>query len=293
MKSVQACDSENHTTVLLYPIANKRRIFDQYGEEGLKRGGGDGGASSFEGYSFTGDPREMFSQFFGNSNPFDIFENGGQGRSSFTFSQDGGSMDFSNFMGGLRGSFSGVSMGGMQDSPVEHPLNLHLEELYNGCTKKMKISRRVVGGNGTQEKIVAVEVKPGWKAGTRVVFAREGDQLPGKIPSDVVFVIGEKPHGSFTREGNDLRHKASISLRAALCGGDVDVPFIEGEVFRYPLKGVVTSSTEDRISGRGMPISKQPGCRGDLLINYDIKFPTSISESDRKHLNSILKKYEK
>lgn len=290
-----------------YSAAKKRQIFDQYGEEGLKAGGGGGHGSFGEGgYSFTGDPRQIFSQFFGPGvNPFEgvfgnVFENGGStgmggpGMGSFSFgSGQGGSMDFSSMTGGFGagGPFGGTR----QDPPVEHPLNLHLEELCTGCTKKMKISRRVLNSDGQQskeEKIVAVDVKPGWKAGTKVTFPKEGDQIPGKIPSDIVFVIGEKSHSKFKREGNNLRHKVKISLRTALCGGDVEIPYIEGDKIRHCLKGIVGPSTEERIQGRGMPISKQPGTRGDLLVNYDIAFPKSISEQDKKQLDGILKKYE-
>ncbi len=31
-----------------------------------------------------------------------------------------------------------------QDQPIERDLHLALEEVYHGCTKKMKISRRVM-----------------------------------------------------------------------------------------------------------------------------------------------------
>lgn len=62
----------------------KRRIYDQVGEEGLKGGMGSG-PSGFEGhstggmpggsfsYTYHGDPRATFAQFFGTSNPFESF----------------------------------------------------------------------------------------------------------------------------------------------------------------------------------------------------------------------------
>ena len=57
----------------------------------------------------------------------------------------------------------------------------------------MKISRRVydenTGDNRVEEKVLQINVKPGWKAGTRVTFAKEGDRIPGKIPADIAFVI--------------------------------------------------------------------------------------------------------
>lgn len=64
----------------------KREIYDKYGEEGLKGGlGGDGGhgghGGAFPGggyhYTFTGDPRKIFSQFFGGEDPFAAFFGGG------------------------------------------------------------------------------------------------------------------------------------------------------------------------------------------------------------------------
>jgi len=61
----------------------KRKLYDKYGEEGLRAGGPNGaGGTSF---TFQGDPRATFEAFFGTSNPFgsffddfmDVDDNGG------------------------------------------------------------------------------------------------------------------------------------------------------------------------------------------------------------------------
>lgn len=51
-----------------------------------------------------------------------------------------------------------------------------------------------------------------------MTFPKEGDQAPNRIPADIVFVIKDKPHAHFKREGTDLRYIAKITLRDALCG---------------------------------------------------------------------------
>ena len=38
-------------------------------------------------------------------------------------------------------------------------------------------------------------------------------QAPNKIPADIVFIIRDKPHQHFKREGSDLRHICKITLR--------------------------------------------------------------------------------
>lgn len=103
-----------------------------------------------------------------------------------------------------------------QDPPIEHDLYATLEEINKGCVKKMKISRRILQADGTpkkEDKLVNIAIKPGWKSGTRVTFQKEGDQTHGKIPADIVFVIRDKPHQLYKREGSDIRYTARLTLK--------------------------------------------------------------------------------
>ena len=126
----------------------------------------------------------------------------------------------------------------VQDPAIEYDLNVTLEDVLkgeydrilllktvtcmidfvfvSGCTKKMKISRKVYQADGTskkEDKVLTINVKPGWKAGTKITFQREGDQTPNKIPADIVFIIRDKPHHFLKRDGCDLRYTAKVSLR--------------------------------------------------------------------------------
>ncbi|XP_042512038.1 chaperone protein dnaJ A6-like [Macadamia integrifolia] len=82
----------------------KREIYDQYGEDALKEGMGGGGASH---------------------NPFDIFE---------------------SFFGGGAFGGGGSSRGRRQKQgeDVVHTLKVSLEDLYNGTSKKLSLSRNVL-----------------------------------------------------------------------------------------------------------------------------------------------------
>ena len=181
-----------------------------------------------------------------------------------------------------------------QDPAVQYPLNLSLEELFWGCSKKMKISRRVVNPDGTtsrQDKVVTIDVKPGWKAGTKITFAQEGDQAVGRTPADIIFVVNEKPHTHFTRDGNDLKHTISISLRDALCGCEVNVPTINGGHHTLCLTEPVNPHTMKRVVGHGMPLSKHAGKMGDLVVRFDIQFPRILNEKQKQELSRIMPVY--
>jgi len=291
----------------------KRDIYDQYGEEGLKGGvpGGGGMDGGNFTYTFHGDPRATFQQFFGTNNPFETFfsmSNGGPQSRMFFGADDEMELDdpFGHFNPGGRGSpfrsqsFSHGSPGmgqhtkeKIQDPPVEHDLNVALEDILKGCTKKMKISRRVLNPDGRtarrEEKVLTINVKPGWKAGTKITFQREGDQSPGKIPADIVFIIRDKPHPVFKRDGTDIKYAAKITLKEALCGTVIEVPTLGGERIPLNLTGeVIKPTTVKKIQGQGLPLPRDSQSRGDLLVNFDIKFPDTLTKSSREILFDCL-----
>jgi DnaJ-class molecular chaperone len=323
-------------------LSDKRRreIYDQVGEEGLKGGasagqsggggggmggggmGGGGGSPQYS-YTFSGDPRATFSQFFGTSDPFASFFNMGDGGgddmgSGGTFINIGGmpmpgmgmggGMPGQPGMGGRRPQSFNINgpgpgakksdFGGaqrqQQDPAIEHDLYVSLEDINKGCVKKMKISRNVIGSDGNlykEDKVLSIAVKAGWKAGTKITFAREGDQATGKIPADIIFVIRDKPHPVFKRESSDLKYTAKISLRDALCGTTIEVPNLTGTKSTLNLtERVIKPNTIERIQGKGLPYPKEPSRRGDLLVQFDIQFPDKLTKSQRDIIFDIFPK---
>lgn len=289
----------------------KRGVFDQYGEDGLKgRAGSNGTTGNSFNYTFSGDPRATFQQFFGTSNPFESFFNMGRPNSSGTFfdQEDDFEDPFINFgLGRPSGSSPfrshSFTTAGMnrpktqqrQDPPIEHDLYVTLEDIAKGCTKKMKITRHVTNPDNQsvrrEDKVLTINIKPGWKSGTRITFQREGDHLPGKIPADIVFVIRDKPHPQYKRESADLRFTAKISLRDALCGTIVEVPTLYGDKIPIDLsKEIIRPTTTRRIIGKGIPYPKDTSKKGDIIVVFDIKFPDYLSPNAKEILRDTLPK---
>lgn len=141
----------------------KRAIYDQYGEEGLKgefpppEADGSGNASFFPGGGGGGGPTvfrfnprnadDIFAEFFGFSSPFGSMGGGANNGGV----RDGGPR-FSNSLfgsaafGGAEGPMN--SRRPQKAAPIENVLPCSLEELYKGTTKKMKISREIADASG-------------------------------------------------------------------------------------------------------------------------------------------------
>jgi len=237
--------------------ANKRQVYDQYGEAGLEGGAGAGGGMAAE---------DLFAQFFGG---------GGGG-----------------FGGGLGGMFGGMqNRGPAKARTIQHTHKVSLEDIYRGKISKLALQRSIIcpkcegrggkegavrrcGGcegsgmktmmrqmgpmiqrfqtacpdcNGEGEiikdkdrckqcqgkktivdrKVLHVHVDKGVKSGTRVEFRGEGDQVPGIQPGDVVFEIEQKPHPRFTRKDDNLLYNCEIDLVTALAGGTIFIEHLD------------------------------------------------------------------
>jgi len=287
----------------------KKEIYDKYGEEGLKGTppqtepgatnnpfqGGD--APSGFSYQFRRDPNDVFAQFFKDS-----FE-----RSS---SWDGETpFDFGGLFGPGVGGMGGGGMGGMgsmgarsggdggrgQKRPIMFDLNCSLEDLYNGTVRKMKVKRTSKVLKRDPEVVLEVHVKPGWKAGTKVTFPKEGDELPDGDAQDICFVIREKKHELYTREGSNLLHHRKIPLVDALAGGDaIRLQHLERDEKGYKVLSVkvadmVTPSYVKVCKGKGMPSSQAPNQKGDLVITFDIVYPKGgLSENAKQELKNLI-----
>ncbi|KAK2460275.1 hypothetical protein APHAL10511_007664 [Amanita phalloides] len=278
--------------------------------------GGPGGFGRSSGFTAS-DPQKIFEQIFGGGLGGGLggaFPGFGGGRShTFDMDQDddvggfGGFSGFGGMPGGMRrgrpGSF-GSSQGGhrtqspskKEQSEITRPLKLSLNELYSGTTKRLKVGRRLLDGS-TEDKVLEINVFPGWKSGTKVRFPKAGNELAGGDSQDLVFVVEDKPHEVFKRDGNDLVATLKISLVEALAGGPGNnrvtrvLELLDGRRMQVPAPlGVVKPGMETKISDEGMPVRKEGGVRskGDLIVKWDVEFPQKLTAGQKEGIRKVL-----
>lgn len=257
-----------------YDILSKsssRAIYDQYGYDGLKNGVPNDQGGTSETYSYNSNAQEIFERFFGTSNPF----------ATFNFN------DTSPFVSKL------TKPPPAKPAEVTYPLECTLPELYNGATKKISISRKrldSVGSAYQDSKIITINIKPGWKNGTKITFPNEGDESKGWLHQDVVFVVTEKvdPNSGYKRDGNNLIYTCKISLADALTDCSLQVPTLDSRMLSIAAPEVISPDYEKKIIGEGMPISKNPLQKGDLILRFHIQFPKYLNGPKRTKIRELL-----
>ncbi|KAG6396536.1 hypothetical protein SASPL_142687 [Salvia splendens] len=252
--------------------SQKRKIYDLYGEEGLKSG------------------------LYPPPSSKDMDSGYGGGGAGFKFSPRDAEDIFEEFFGGMDGGRSGGGGGGgggelKKAAVMESKLACSLEDLYKGSKRKMKISRIVLDGSGkpaTVEEVLSIHIKPGWKKGTKITFPEKGNHEAGAAPGDLIFIVDEKPHQVFKRDGNDLIINQKISLLDALTGKTLKISTLDGRDLTVTVSDIVKPGYEMMIQNEGMPISKEPGKHGDLRIKFDIKFPSRLTSDQKSDLRRVL-----
>lgn len=238
----------------------KRKKYDQYGkdwkhaeqfEQARKQGGrGYGGFGGFEG--FGGGSSQADSEAF-NAEGYDDF-------SDFFQSMFGGGGGRQQGRTAFKGQDYNAELHlGLRDAAVTHQQTLTIND------KKVRIT--IPAGVEDEQKIKLKGYgAPGVNGGPA------GDLY-------ITFRITEDPQ--FKRLGNDLYITTDIDLYAAVLGGETTVETLDG---RIKLK--VTPGTQNgakvRVKGKGFPMYKQEGLKGDLYVTLNVTIPASLSEKEKE-----------
>ncbi len=286
----------------------KKRIYDQYGFEGL-RGTNGGGYSDFFSDSIFSDFADIFGDLFG----FDSFF---------------GSRGTRNSNKARRGRDIGLEV------------DLTLEEAYKGVEKVIEIEKeeeckrckgtgsepgfepetcKMCGGygkvnqrqgfftitttcpqcqgkgriithkckecNGTgrvyEIKKLNVKFPSGINTGNRLRLVGEGQAgFNGGNSGDLYVIVNILKDDKFKREGNDLIHNLDITFSQAALGDELKIN-VFGNIEKIKIKPETQTNDFIRIKNKGFKNLNGWG-KGDLIVIFNVKTPSKLTKKERE-----------
>jgi len=144
-----------------------------------------------------------------------------------------------------------------------------------------------------EKKVLQVYVDKGMKHGQKVVFAGEADEAPGLEAGDIIFVLVEKKHETFKRNGSDLYMEVTIPLIEALGGFTFTVKHLDNRtlIVKSEKGDVIKPGDVRMVQSEGMPIYKKgPYDKGNLYMQFNIEFPKPgfLKDKQIEQLEKIL-----
>jgi DnaJ family protein A protein 2 len=284
----------------------KRKIYDQYGEEGLKEGrDGSEGIDIFDllnGGGGRGKPQKRKTKsvlhtlkvtledvFKGNKRYLEISRyricEGCKGNGS---KDPKANTTCSGCKGqGVKVVVRQISMGMIQQQitcpDCQGEGNVIKEK--DKCTqcKGQKVSQKT--------KMLEIEIDKGANDGKRYTFVGDSDEIPGVDPGDVIVEIQVEKHKKFIRKGADLVYTADISLLEALTGFEFIVEHLDGrKILVKSQPGVIIKpGVLKTVPDCGMPFFDRPYKCGNLYINFNIVFPTKLDKAQKESFAQLFK----
>ena len=260
-----------------------------------------------EAYEVLSDPekRKKYDLFGDKWQYADQFSDFGGGRTPFDFG------DMSSGMGGIgdifESLFGGFRAGGKtsrrprRGQDMEHPVEITLEEAYNGTKRTIQTQGEGVcqvcggvgalgnapcfscGGSGrsTSVRNLEVTIPPGVRDGSRVRISGEGGEgYGGGAKGDLFLVISIKPDSRFERNGDEIYVDVDGPLTDAMLGGEVEVPTLKGKL-ALKIPPETQNGRVFRLAGKGMP-HLGGSSKGDLFARVRIVLPTNLNEREKR-----------
>jgi len=291
----------------------KRRIYDQYGEEGLSQ----------EGMSSGMNAEDIFEAFFGGG----LF---GSSRSRSRGPRKGEDVVHAlkvTLNDLYNGKTSKLALNRHRICPscdgkgTTHPngvtkcktcngqgVRVQIRQIGPGMVQQMQSVCPDCSGSGEsikekdkctkckgqkvvkERKVLEVYVEPGTEHGQKLVFSGEADEEPGTVPGDVIVVIQQKEHEIFKRKGSNLIMEKEISLVEALCGVSFTIEHLDGRTLLVKTEPgtVLEPDCIKTIPGEGMPLYGNRTIHGNLFIKFRVQFPEYLSEEQRALLDRVL-----
>mgnify|MGYP001964950576 CR=1 FL=1 len=153
-------------------------------------------------------------------------------------------------------------------------------DFCKGSCRKLKPQYKVV----EKEEIVNVFVEKGMENGDKIKINDKGNMFPGKLPSDIIFVVQELKDKIFQRKGNDLLMKRKISLKDALCGFEFLIKHPEDKYIVIKSNNVIKDNTLRCIENGGMPLKHDNYSYGKLFVMFTVIYPSKQEIKDNLEL---------
>ncbi|MDQ7013225.1 MAG: molecular chaperone DnaJ [Planctomycetota bacterium] len=299
---------------------NKRKVYDQYGHEGLRSSGGPAG------HDFSRmNPNDIFSMFeeiFGGGRGGGF--GGGRGRPRTARGYDleyEARIDLTDVAKGCERDIEFTRLdvcetcSGSGAKPGTKP------ETCGTCRGQGKVAQQGLGGmfrmvtacphcrgrgkvikehcescrgkgRVPKKRKLTVKVPAGVHDGQAVRIAGEGEPPPPEaspegqgVRGDLHVVIRVKDHTLFERDGDNLVIELPVSFSQAALGAEIDVPTIDE---RQELK--IRSGTQHgdvyRLDGQGLP-NLRSGRHGDLIVRVRIEIPKKLTSRQKELLREF------
>lgn len=131
-------------------------------------------------------------------------------------------------------------------------------------------------------------VEKGSDEGSVVLFKNAGDVSEMNEAGDIEVVLVSRKHPLFERDGSNLHVNVSISLREALLGFRRELKHLDGSTIVVETNEAVGTGKPVIVKNRGLAKYLFPGEYGDVIVHTKIMWPKNLDPEKKAKLIAAL-----
>lgn len=141
-------------------------------------------------------------------------------------------------------------------------------------------------GRVRERKPLTVKIPAGVNSGARIRLSGQGEAGTAGGPNGDLYVeLRINPDPTFMREGDDLHARVGISMAAAALGTTISLDTFDG-VQKLDIKAGVQSGDVLTLKELGVQHLRKNG-RGDLHVHIEVRTPTDLSREEKELLEKF------
>jgi DnaJ-class molecular chaperone len=175
-------------------------------------------------------------------------------------------------------------------APIVKTINLTMAQAYTGGSFPIELERwNLVDNTRYDERLtVYIVIPPGIDENEIMTIQGNGNTINNTIKGDIKIHMKISNDTEFKRQGLDLVYKKTVTLKESLCGFEFDINHINGKILSFknvtnPF--IIRPGFRKVIPEFGM---KRDNNTGNLIIEFDIVFPDSLTQDVITKLSEIL-----
>jgi DnaJ-class molecular chaperone len=203
------------------------------------------------------------------------------------------------FHSGFGGGGGGMSMPFQQmfqrPEPLKKMVKISMLQSFQGCNIQVEIERNIINANDrsmkTEKENLILNIPQGINSDEVLLMSDKGHRIlhpnGNEISGELHISFEITNETPFQRSELELSLTKRITLKDALCGFSFELSHLNGKRFHINnnTNHIISPGFKKIIPGLGMT---RNGKSGNLTIDFEIEFPTTLTEFQLGELNKIL-----
>jgi len=226
------------------------------------------------------DPEDIFKQFFGKRGLNDPFLNGSLANIFNMMSNDSQNIHFFH---------NNIPININKPLPIIKKITINMIQVLEGCSIPVEIERWIIQNDTKifEQEVLYINIPKSIDQGEMLILKDKGNSINEIIKGDIKIMIDIVNDTKFIRDGLNFIYHKTLTLKESLCGFSFELEYINKKIYTLNNHSgnIISPNYQKVIPNLGL---ERDNYKGNLIIIFNVEFPSNLNEEQIKLLNDIL-----